>query len=96
MKNQKKNGFYIKKDFLNEFQCPVCRQLLTDNILTKVDTSNNDDQQCSDDDDNNSSIIIKKLSPKIKLWQQEMETLYQKQKEKGGIIDLQKTDIVFS
>ncbi|CAF1571784.1 unnamed protein product, partial [Didymodactylos carnosus] len=74
---------------------PVCRQLLSNDILTKVQTLTNESHKKKIEDDIE-NVMTKTISPKVRLWQQQMEILYQQQKEKGGIIDLERNDLVFS
>lgn len=91
----KKNGFYLEKDFRNDIEDPVCRQILSRTIIEQALSSSIAAQRSNDQEEN--KILIQKLSPHIRQWQERTHALFQQQKEKGGIIDLNKNqEIIFS
>ncbi|CAF2542905.1 unnamed protein product [Rotaria sp. Silwood2] len=85
--------FAIEKDFRNNIEDPVCRQILSSNIMeqlpsSSIETTNNNEENRK---------LIQNLSPNIRQWQERTHALFQQQKEKGGIIDLDKNqDIIFT
>ena len=88
----KANGFRIDRDFRHDIEDPVCRQILTENILRQLPT----DIEFVSDDEKENKKLIENLSPQIRLWQQEVHALLEQQREKGGIIDPQKNqEIIF-
>jgi hypothetical protein len=91
----KKNGFYIEKDYRNDIEDPVCRQILSHQILEQL-SSLSSIEKFSNDNDEHRELIVN-LSPHIRQWQERTHALFQQQKEKGGIIDLEKNqEIIFS
>jgi len=91
----KLNGFYIEKDFRNDIEDPVCRQILSNNIIEQLSSSLLIEQTCHDKEEHRD--LIEKLSPYIRQWQERTNALFQQQKEKGGIIDLEKNqEMIFS
>jgi hypothetical protein len=91
----KKNKFHIEKDFRNDIEDPVCRQILSNQIIEQLLSSSSNDQESNDQEENKE--LIEKLSPHIRQWQERTHALYQQQKEKGGIIDLDKhQEMIFS
>lgn len=87
------NGFQVDRDFRSDIEDPVCRQILSENILQQLP------QQVSiqNDDQTETSRIIESLSPQLRVWQQETQILFERQREKGGIIESQRTpEIIFS
>ncbi|CAF1417046.1 unnamed protein product [Adineta steineri] len=70
----------------------VCRRILANNVneqlpLSSVEQDSNEEHQ----------ELIENLAPHIKQWQERTHALFQQQKEKGGIIDLDKSqDMIFS
>ena len=90
----KKNGFYMEKDFRNDIEDPVCRQILSGTIIEQALSSFS--QQISNDEEEN-QLLIQTLSPSIRQWQERTQALFQQQKEKGGIIDSDRhQEIIFS
>ncbi|CAF1138946.1 unnamed protein product [Rotaria sordida] len=85
--------FAMEKDFRNDIEDPVCRQILSSTVIEQlpsstIETINNKEENRE---------LIKKLSPNIRQWQERTHALFQQQKEKGGIINLDKTqEIIFS
>ena len=91
----KNNRFYIERDFRNDIEDPVCRQILSNNIIEQLSSLLSMEIIHNDEEENHE--LIKKLSPSIKQWQERTHELFQRQQEKGGIIDLDKThEFVFS
>jgi len=91
----KKNGFFIEKDFRNDIEDPVCRQILSNYIIEQLLNSSINEKLTTDCEENQE--LITKLSPYIKQWQERTNALFQQQKEKGGIIDLEKNqEMIFS
>lgn len=91
----KTNKFHIEKDFRNDIEDPVCRQILSNQIIEQLLSSSSNDQESNDQEENKE--LIEKLSPHIRQWQERTHALYQQQKEKGGIIDLDKhQEMIFS
>jgi hypothetical protein len=91
----KTNGFYIEKDFRNDIEDPVCRQILSNNIIEQLSSSLLIEQTCHDKEEHRE--LIEQLSPYIRQWQERTNALFQQQKEKGGIIDLDKNqEMIFS
>jgi len=91
----KTNGFYIEKDFRNDIEDPVCRQILSNNIIEQLSSSLINHQSIDNNEENRE--LITKLSPYIRQWQERTHALFQQQKEKGGIIDLDKNqEMIFS
>jgi hypothetical protein len=91
----KRNGFYIEKDFRNDVEDPVCRQILSNSIIEQLSSLSNNEQIINTNEENRE--LIDKLSPHMRQWQERTHALFQQQKEKGGIIDLDKhQEMIFS
>jgi hypothetical protein len=91
----KKNGFRIDKDYRNDIEDPVCRQILSKQILEELSSLSSFEKFSNDNDEHRE--LIESLSPHIRQWQERTHALFQQQKEKGGIIDLDKNqEIIFS
>lgn len=89
-----KNKFHIEKDFRNDIEDPVCRQILSKAVIDQLPSSFIT-ETANENEENDE--IIRNLSPTIRQWQEQTNALFQKQKEKGGIIDLEKNqDIIFT
>ncbi|CAF1013283.1 unnamed protein product [Adineta steineri] len=92
----KKNGFYIERDFRNDIEDPVCRQIIANNVIEQLPSSS-PSSSIEQNSNEEHRELIKSLSPHIKQWQERTHALFQQQKEKGGIIDLDKSqDMIFS
>jgi len=90
----KRNGFHIEKDFRNDIEDPVCRQILSNHVIEQLPSSCH--KQISNDHEENRELI-QTLSPHMRQWQERTKALFQQQKEKGGIIDLEKNqEMIFS
>jgi len=88
----KKNGFSVEKDFRQDIEDPVCRQILSTTILEQLPPTNRTEHI----DTKLHRELIQTLSPNIRQWQQQTQALFQQQKDKGGIIDLDRTqEIIF-
>ncbi|CAF2035860.1 unnamed protein product [Rotaria magnacalcarata] len=88
------NKFFIEKDFRNDIEDPVCRQILSSTIIEQLLSSSS--MKIINENHENEELI-RNLSPTIREWQEKMNALFQQQKEKGGIIDLDKNqEIIFT
>lgn len=90
----KKNGFHIDRDFREDIEDPVCRQILARHVIERLPKEVTIDHE-RDQEENRQ--IIKDLSPLLQQWRERTQALFQQQKEKGGIIDLDRhQEIIFS
>lgn len=88
----KKNGFRLERDFRQDIEDPVCRQILASHIIEQLPSQL---ERTSNDPEENRELI-ENLSPQMRQWQERTHALFQQQKEKGGIIDVQRNqDIIF-
>lgn len=91
----KKNGFHVEKDFRQEIEDPVCRQILSANILEQLPRMY-PNKSIDNNLERENQELIRTLSPTIRQWQQQTQALFRQQQEKGGIIDLDRTqEIIF-
>ena len=88
----KKNGFRLERDFRQDIEDPVCRQILASYVIEQLPS---EPQRTTNDAEENRDLI-ESLSPQMRQWQERTLALFQQQKERGGIIDLQRNqDIIF-
>lgn len=91
----KKNGFYIERDYRNDVEDPVCRQILSNNIIEDLLSLPINEDNINENEKNRE--LINQLSSHTRQWQERTNALFQQQKEKGGIIDLDRNqDMIFS
>ncbi|UJR10012.1 hypothetical protein I4U23_014235 [Adineta vaga] len=89
----KKNGFYIERDFRQDIEDPVCRQILSNNVIEQLPTTSIIENNSHEEHDE----LVNKLSSNVRQWQERTQALFQQQKEKGGIIDTDKSqEMIFS
>ncbi len=81
--------FRIKFCSFWKVSCPICREKLTQ---TKLDLINLDKQNLIVYDDGEPNDIV--ISKKTRDLQKKMEILFNKQKVKGGIIEIVKDEII--
>ncbi|CAF4739867.1 unnamed protein product [Rotaria sp. Silwood1] len=88
--------FAIEKDFRNDIEDPVCRQILSSNIIEQLPLSSlSSSNEIINNNNEENQELIRNLSSNIRQWQEKTHALFQQQKEKGGIIDLDKNqDII--
>ena len=89
----KTNGFYIERDFRRDVEDPVCRQILSAHVIDQLPHS----LSVEDDSTEEHQTVIGSLSSRVREWQERTQALFQQQKEKGGIIDLDRNqEMIFS
>ena len=92
----KRNGFRIASNFCQNIEDPVCRQILSQQVIAQLPAVDERPHNNDDDEDNNRELIGK-LSPHVRQWQEQTNALFLQQKEKGGIIDLTRNqDIILT
>ncbi|CAF0910532.1 unnamed protein product [Adineta ricciae] len=89
----KNNGFYIERDFRQDIEDPVCRQILSSHVIEQLPDTSTIETVSSEEHQE----LIHQLSPHVRQWQERTQALFQQQKEKGGIIDLDKNqEMIFT
>lgn len=89
----KKNGFYIERDFRQDIEDPVCRQILSEHVIAQLPSALSVEESAADDQ----QALVGNLSERVRQWQERTQALFQQQKEKGGIIDLDRNqEMIFS
>ena len=87
--------FILKKIIEMILKILFVDKILSHQILEQL-SSLSSIEKFSHDNDEHRELIIQ-LSPHIRQWQERTHALFQQQKEKGGIINLEKNqEIIFS
>ena len=93
-REMKVNGFRIERDFRQDIEDPVCRQIIASTVIERLPTDVPLEHR---QDQEENRHLIEHLSPRMRQWQERTQALFQQQKEKGGIIDLDRSqEIIFS